>query len=81
MGLQHKYVFIFLCADYRLLFVLTKFFLLISLSEIQNARGIMDVLTEMLSAIDPANKEVMLSIILISYSGHYLQLKVSLWSN
>ncbi|KAG7972821.1 hypothetical protein I3843_07G202000 [Carya illinoinensis] len=29
----------------------------LSLSEIQNARGIMDVLTEMLSAIEPANKE------------------------
>lgn len=29
-----------------------------SLSEIQNARGIMDVLAEMLNAIDPANKEV-----------------------
>ena len=32
----------------------------VSLSEIQNARGIMDVLAEMLSAIEPANKEVYL---------------------
>lgn len=31
-----------------------------SLSEIQNARGIMDVLAEMLSAIEPGNKEVYL---------------------
>lgn len=30
----------------------------VSLTEIQNARGIMDVLAEMLSAIEPANKEV-----------------------
>lgn len=30
----------------------------ISLTELQNARGIMDVLTEMLSALDPSNQEV-----------------------
>lgn len=29
-----------------------------SLSEMQNARGIMDVLAEMLSALEPGNKEV-----------------------
>lgn len=29
-----------------------------SLTELQNARGIMDVLAEMLSALDPGNKEV-----------------------
>lgn len=33
-----------------------------SLTEIQNARGIMDVLTEMLTALEPANKEVRCSI-------------------
>jgi hypothetical protein len=29
-----------------------------SVSEIQNARGIMDVLAEMLNALDPGNREV-----------------------
>ena len=29
-----------------------------SLTEIQNARGIMDVLSEMLNALEPGNKEV-----------------------
>ena len=29
-----------------------------SMSEIQNARGIMDVLAEMLNALDPGNREV-----------------------
>lgn len=29
-----------------------------SVTEIQNARGVMDVLAEMLNAIDPGNKEV-----------------------
>jgi hypothetical protein len=28
------------------------------MSEIQNARGIMDVLAEMLNALDPGNREV-----------------------
>lgn len=32
-------------------------FPLMSLSEVKNARGIMDVLSEMLSALDPSNKE------------------------
>lgn len=35
---------------------ISKFFF--SLSEIQNAKGIMDVLAEMLSAIEPGNREV-----------------------
>lgn len=43
-------------------FNLEFLFLFYSLTEIQNARGIMDVLAEMLSAIDPGNKEVYLSI-------------------
>lgn len=34
----------------------------ISLTEMQNARGIMDVLAEMLAAVDPQKKEVKLSI-------------------
>jgi hypothetical protein len=29
-----------------------------SMTEIQNARGIMDVLAEMLNALDPGNREV-----------------------
>jgi hypothetical protein len=33
-----------------------------SMSEIQNARGIMDVLAEMLNALDPGNREVPNSI-------------------
>ncbi|KAJ8432396.1 hypothetical protein Cgig2_009998 [Carnegiea gigantea] len=37
----------------------------LSLSEIQNARGIMDVLSEMLSAIDPANKEALRQEVII----------------
>lgn len=34
-------------------------FHLFSLTEIQNARGIMDVLSEMLNALEPGNKEVL----------------------
>jgi len=38
-----------------------------SLSEIQNARGIMDVLAEMLNALDPGNKEVSSSIQIFNF--------------
>ena len=34
----------------------------LSLSEIQNARGILDVLAEMLNAIDTGNKEVFIRL-------------------
>lgn len=47
---------IFLVSYYACLFLICVF--LPSLTEIQNARGIMDVLAEMLSALDPGNKEV-----------------------
>lgn len=40
----------------RSLFLMVAFHF--SLIEIQNARGIMDVLAEMLTALDPSNKEV-----------------------
>lgn len=33
-------------------------FLFFSVTEVQNARGIMDVLAEMLSALDPGKREV-----------------------
>lgn len=39
---------------------LSEFFFPHSLTEIQNARGIMDVLAEMLNALDPGNREVFL---------------------
>ena len=51
-------VSIFLQVIMHVLFLICIF--LPSLTEIQNARGIMDVLAEMLSALDPGNKEVYL---------------------
>lgn len=40
-----------------------------SMSEIQNARGIMDVLAEMLNALDPGNREVPITLTLLLNSS------------
>ena len=47
-----------LLVTYLFILFLTAVICFASLTEIQNARGIMDVLAEMLNALDPANKEV-----------------------
>jgi hypothetical protein len=39
------------------------------MSEIQNARGIMDVLAEMLNALDPGNREVPITLTLLLNSS------------
>jgi hypothetical protein len=44
-----------------------------SLTEIQNARGVMDVLAEMLNAIDPGNREVFSTLFLLTL-GNYARL-------
>lgn len=47
---------------YKFMHLCFNLYFLSSLTEIQNAHGIMDVLAEMLNAIDPSNKEVSCSI-------------------
>lgn len=41
-----------------------------SLTEIQNARGVMDVLAEMLNAIDPSSREVFSTSCLLTLDNY-----------
>lgn len=49
-----------------------------SMSEIQNARGIMDVLAEMLNALDPGNREVPKYLIIPSFSTEAAAQKIDM---
>ena len=50
------------------------FLFLFSMTEIQHARGIIDVLAEMLTAVDPSRKEVKFSIGIIRNKSIFIHL-------